>query len=140
MRNMLVRFMSDLRDSTGRSAGPQLHPSSRACAPAHRGRGDATIGADDDPTELLDVNQVFICITGIFDSVTTTVCSTDDVTKMRSVGDNLWAITIWPPDYFDIPDGDDLLEMSFYFTNNDETIEVKIPTSGNDFRIFPTCN
>jgi hypothetical protein len=59
---------------------------------------------------------------------------------MRFIGNDLWTLTIWPPDFFGLDSADELLSMTYNFTNESQNIVVNDPFSGNDFSLNANCN
>ena len=103
-------------------------------------RFDATRGPGGNPTELLDVDQVYLCASAIIDGDVVDVCQINDLTKFRNIGDNLWEITIWPQQFFNFQQGQEITNISFNITNVSGDIEVKDPETGEDFQVIVNCN
>lgn len=93
--------------------------------------------AMEDSTALVGAGQVFFCSKGIFDSGPTEICETTTRTEMISGGDNIWYLTLWPPEYYSVPNGEIMSELLCNFQDKNGTI-IKDP-SGNDFQILAKC-
>lgn len=93
--------------------------------------------AQEDSTALIGADQVFFCSTAIFDSGTTEVCETTTRTEMSSNGGDIWYLTIWGPEFYNVPNGETISEVLCSFRDKDGTV-VKDP-SGNDFQILVKC-
>ena len=91
----------------------------------------------EDNTALVGADRVFFCSTGIFESGATEVCETTTRTEMLSGSDDVWYITIWPPEYYSVPNGNVMSEVLCSFQDANGTI-VKDP-SGTDFQILVKC-
>lgn len=91
----------------------------------------------EDSTALIGADQVYFCSTGIFDSGVTEICETTTKTEMISGGDNIWYLTIWPPEFYSVPHGENMTEVLCSFQDKNGTV-VKDP-SGNDFQILAKC-
>lgn len=60
-------------------------------------------------------------------------------TLMERVGDTKYQKYIYPKEFFSLPDGAEISEIYFHFSNEDQSVEVKQP-SGEDFMITETCD
>ena len=101
---------------------------------------DAKKGVEGNPTPLLDASQVYLCAKALVNGQTVDVCQSNESTKFRNVGNNLWEITIWPRQLFDASPGQEITDISFTVTNEASDIVVQDPETGEDFQIVPNCN
>jgi len=63
-----------------------------------------------------------------------------DKTLMEKIGKTTWQKYIYPKEFFNLPNNAVIKEVYFHFTNEDQSIIVKDPTTGKDFQISENCN
>lgn len=100
---------------------------------------DATKGAAGEPTELLDVSQVFICANALVDGQPVEVCDNNPKLLMRSVDVDKWQISIWPQQLFGTQPNQVITDIKFSFIDITGEIEVKNPDTGNYFELQANC-
>jgi hypothetical protein len=92
------------------------------------------------PTALTGASQVFLCATAYtHDNQTITVCGSDDKEKMTNIGQDKWQIDMWPRQYFNVPDGQSIDSIKYYFTNAAGDATVKQPDSDLPFMYIFSC-
>ena len=94
--------------------------------------------AQEDTTALIGAQKVYACFSGVHTQGLSEVCEVSNLTQMRMVGPDLWELTIWPPSYFDLPEGAEISEILVNFHDEARAAVVK-DLSGNDFQILPKC-
>ena len=92
--------------------------------------------------ELINASEVHFCATahtntgGVYQ-----VCDHSARTLMVRESDfsNTYSITIWPADYFSIPENEEILTIEYSFTNSDGSVEIK-ESDGSLFLYLFDCN
>jgi len=97
-----------------------------------------TFDATEDETDLIGASGVYLCARAVTNSGTSEVCERSPRTALRKVGEDLWSITIWPPTYFDIEDGNSIGELLMNFQNESGDIIVRA-FGDSDFQVLPKC-
>ena len=59
--------------------------------------------------------------------------------KMTLTGNNVWSVTMWPPGFFGVADGNIITELHVNFSNPDGSVVVKNPEFGTDIVFVPNC-
>lgn len=104
-------------------------------------RFDAKEGLEGANTDLFNAGEVFACATAVLSDGSTIVkCDRDQASRMTLVGDNIWELTIWPPSYFEVPEGSLMTELQLNFQNTDGTIVVQNPGFEEDMIFGQVCN
>ena len=93
--------------------------------------------AKEDTTDLIGASKIFFCSRAVYDGGVSEVCDMTVKSEMRSLGNDKWQLAIWPPDYYDVVNGEAISEILCSF-QDDTGIVVKDP-SGNDFQILAKC-
>lgn len=101
---------------------------------------DATKGASGGPTELIDAQEVYLCMKAKIDGESVEVCNSSGPLKMRSTGINKWRVSIWPQQIFNALPTDEITDITFSFVNQNGDIEVKNPDTGEDFELQANCS
>lgn len=102
---------------------------------------DAKEGLNGANTALFNAGEVFACATAMLSDGTTIVkCDRGDASKMTLTGDNIWKISLWPPGYFQIPEGQLMTEIHLNFQNADGSIIVQNPGYETDMIFGQVCN
>ncbi|RIA08603.1 uncharacterized protein DUF4961 [Flavobacteriaceae bacterium MAR_2010_72] len=97
---------------------------------------DATKGDN----SLLDMSSVYLCATATVNGVATQNCDKLPANSMRSIGDNLWEISIWPQGFFNLTTSDGIEDITFNFQNVAGDIIINNIDTGNDFQLTQNCN
>lgn len=100
---------------------------------------DATKGPQGAPTELAGATQVYLCGNAIIDGQPVQVCDNGPLAQIRSVGNDLWEISIWPRQFFSAMPNQEITDISFNFTNEAGDIRVQNPDTGEDFQLMANC-
>ena len=96
-----------------------------------------TFDAQEDSTELIGASEVFFCSTAILGNGQIEVCDMSDKVRMVEEAEDIWTLTIWPPSFYDLPEGEEIGEILCNFRDASGTV-VKDP-GGNDFQILVKC-
>jgi Domain of unknown function (DUF4961) len=86
-----------------------------------------TLSFDPDvvPTALNGVGNIYLCAKGYTSNgQVLEVCTATDNTKLKSYTGNKSAITLWPRGYFNIPEGQTLTKIEYFFTDATGTVKV----------------
>ncbi|NND35245.1 MAG: DUF4961 domain-containing protein [Saprospiraceae bacterium] len=97
-----------------------------------------TFDAMEDNTSLIGANSVFLCSTAIQDAGGIEICEQTSRTEMKRIGPDLWQLTMWPPSFYNIDDGNSINELLINFRDASGQVVVK-NVSGNDFQVLPKC-
>lgn len=97
---------------------------------------------DIQPNQLVNANAVYFCSTaytnngGVYQ-----VCGSAATSAMQreSQLNNTYTITIWPADYYDIPEGEEIAYIDYSFRNADGSVEIK-ESDGSLFKYLFDCN
>jgi hypothetical protein len=92
------------------------------------------------PTALSDAASIYLCGTVIADGIQKEICLPSPKNLLQKIGPDLWEISIWGKQFFDLSMEANITSISFNFTNESGTIIVKNPDTGEDFQIIPNCN
>lgn len=92
------------------------------------------------PTALADAESVYLCGTVIADGIQKEICVPNAKNLLQKIGPDLWEISIWGRQFFDLSMEANITSISFNFRNESGTIVVKNPDTGEDFQITPNCN
>ena len=98
-----------------------------------------TFDANKGPTDLLGAEKVYICGTVIADGIQKDVCVANSSNILNNIGPNIWEISIWGKQFFNLPMGANITFMSFNFRNEVGDIIVKNRDTFEDFQITPSC-
>ncbi len=142
--NSAFTFVEECIEVTGASGQAQ-----NLCGPAPRQLIDLptytfedvltlTFDAQEDTTSLIGSPEVFACYTAVHSSGMTTVCNNNEKTKMKSVAPDVWQMTIWPPSFFGLDQGNEISEILVNFQDAAGNTIVR-DVSGNDFQILAKC-
>lgn len=102
---------------------------------------DATRGTNDQPTRLLGAGSVYWCAKALMqDGSTIERCVPSERSEMKFLGDDIWSLTLWLPDFFDLENSEDIVSILYNFSNESQNIVVKNPSTGNDFFLEANCN
>lgn len=97
-----------------------------------------TFDAQEDQTALIGASKVFFCSEAVHEFGTDMVCEQSQKTEMRSIGPDLWQLTIWPESFYNIPEGSNIQEILANFQDEFGNTIVR-DVSGNDFQILAKC-
>ena len=97
---------------------------------------DAKEGKDGANTALFNANEVH-ANTKVKLADGTIVAGT--AAKMTLTGNNIWSVTMWPPGFFGVADGNIITELHVNFSNPDGSVVVKNPEFGTDIVFVPNC-
>jgi len=92
--------------------------------------------------ELITAGEVHFCATAYTNSGGAhQVCDYSSTTIMQRESEfsNTYSKTIWPADYFDIPENEEIAYIEYSFKNADGSIEIK-ESDGSLFRYLFDCN
>lgn len=92
------------------------------------------------PTALLGAESIFLCGAVTADGVQKEICEANPSSSLTNIGPDLWEISIWGKQFFDLPRDANITAMNFYFRNENGDIVVKNPDTGEDFQITPNCS
>jgi len=91
-------------------------------------------------TELKGEDKVYLNGKAVLvDGNSSVVDAVGEKTLMERIGDTRYQKYIYPREFFNLPEGAEVKEIHFYFTNADKSVIVKQP-SGEDFMITETCD
>jgi len=103
-------------------------------------RFDATKGVDGEPTRLQGASQVYLCAVAHYETGTIEVCDKSDATAFNFQGEDIWTLTIWPMELFNIPEDTLVTQITYTLENLQGNISVQNPDSGEDFIMIADCN
>jgi len=146
INNISVRFTDCMTVTGGTNplfdlCGPIPFPV--ALSPAAYSLNDVikiSFNAAKGPTALSDAQSVYLCGTVIADGIQKQICVPNAKNMLTKIGPDLWEISIWGKQFFDLSMGANITSMSFNFRNETGSIVVKNPDTGQDFQITPNCN
>lgn len=146
VNNISVRFTDCMTVSGGSNVlydlcGPipfpvVIGPSAYSLNDIIKIRFDASKG----PTDLLGAESVYLCATVIADGIQKEICVPNENTILKKISPDIWEISIWGKQFFDLPMEANITSIRFNFTNETGSIVVKNPDTGEDFQISPNCN
>lgn len=85
--------------------------------------------------DLQDAAEVYLCATAYTDAGNSyEVCGSTEKTRMTKTPNSgqTFEISIWPAGYFNIPEGEEITDIDYSFTNADGSIEVMSNMSDED--------
>ena len=102
---------------------------------------NATVQVDDEDSPLKGADEVFFMAKAIYDNETKSVevYETSAKTLMHKEDKDKWFVYFYPHEYFSIPTDVKIDNISYYITDRDKSIEVRLP-NGNDFVITEDCD
>ena len=102
---------------------------------------NATVQVDDKDSPLKGADEVFFIAKATYDNGTKSVevSETSAKTLMHKEDKDRWFIYFYPLDHFSLPANTKIDNISYYLTNRDKNIAVRLP-NGNDFGITENCN
>jgi hypothetical protein len=84
--------------------------------------------------DLINADKIFLCATAYTQNGDVLeVCPAEATSQMKKQFQygNAYSITLWPANYFNIPEGDEIVKIEYAFRNEDGTVEIT--DAGNAF-------
>ena len=97
---------------------------------------DATKGDD----SLVGAGQVYLCASAMINGQLVEVCDNSEKMKMRSLGNDIWEISLWPTGLFGFNTGSIMSDITYTFKNEQGDIVIQDPNTSNDFQLTENCN
>ncbi len=140
----VINGQGEIIDLCGDPPGPstvEITPSTFGWNDILHVRFDASSGEGGEPTRLAGASSVFWCATALLqDGSTIDICTPSDVNSMAFEGNDIWSLTLWPADFFELEDANEIVSVSYNFTNDAQNIVVTDPSTGADFFLQSNCN
>ena len=100
----------------------------------------ASIGANEGVTKLSGASFVYLCAEAtLVDGTVISVCDKTDKTALNFVGDDIWEVTIWPKDIFELNFSDQITMITYNFQDKNGNNIVRDFSTGEDFTMFASC-
>lgn len=90
--------------------------------------------------KLAGSDQVYLCASAMIDGQQVDVCDNSEKMKMRSLGEDIWEISVWPPGLFGLKSGSVMSDITYTFKNEQGDIIIQDPDTYNDFLLTENCN
>jgi hypothetical protein len=101
---------------------------------------DASIGVNDEVTKLSGASFVYFCAEATLnDGTIISVCDKSDKTSLNFIGDDIWEITVWLKDIFDLSSTKEISMITYNFQDQNGGNIVRDFSTGEDFTMFASC-
>lgn len=101
---------------------------------------NASIGANDEVTRLSGASFVYFCAEATLnDGTIISVCDKSDKTALNFIGDDIWEITVWLKDIFDLNTTKEISMITYNFQDQNGDNIVRDFSTGEDFTMIASC-
>ena len=96
---------------------------------------------DLDNSELKNEQDVFLCAKAYTtNEQIIEICVQENKSKMKLWATHKWRIDLWPRKYFNLPSGQQISKIEYYFTNKSGTIKTGFANTLQPFKYVFNCN